>query len=83
MMCFAKMQQEFLELVNNRVLFCVASAERLHWSLLIVGVMLLVCLSMLMFYCHHDFVKSKLFYFLFGINCVIFGGERKKTEYSF
>lgn len=58
------------------------AAERLHWSLLIIGVMLLVCLSMLIFYCHHDFVKSKLFCLLFGIKCVKYGGERKKTEYA-
>lgn len=41
-------------------------ADRWHWSLLVVGVMLLVCLTVLLFYLLHGFVKSKFyFYFLF------------------
>lgn len=39
--------------------FVVLAAGRWRWSLLVVAVMLLVCLTALIFYLLHDFVKSK------------------------
>ncbi|XP_070758554.1 uncharacterized protein il17rc isoform X2 [Enoplosus armatus] len=38
--------------------FCFNNTDRLHWSLLVVGVMLLVCLTVLVIYLLHDFVKK-------------------------
>uniref|UniRef100_A0A3Q1EGA2 Interleukin-17 receptor C-like n=1 Tax=Acanthochromis polyacanthus TaxID=80966 RepID=A0A3Q1EGA2_9TELE len=38
--------------------FCPKDTGREHWSLLVVGVVLLVCLTVLMFYFLHDFVKK-------------------------
>lgn len=49
------------------------AVDRSHWSLLIVGAMLLVCLTVLIYYIAHDSVKSKVFslYLLgFCILCV-------------
>lgn len=47
------------------VLFVLLAADRWHWSVLVVGVMVLVCLTVLLFYLLHDFVKSKFYLFLF------------------
>ncbi|XP_054472692.1 interleukin-17 receptor C [Anoplopoma fimbria] len=38
--------------------FCFKNTIRWRWSLLVVGVMLLVCLTVLLFYLLHDFVKK-------------------------
>ncbi|KAM3621131.1 uncharacterized protein V6R79_006440 [Siganus canaliculatus] len=38
--------------------FCFNNTERLRWTLLVIGVMLLLCLSLLFFYLLHDFVKK-------------------------
>ncbi|XP_017290980.1 interleukin-17 receptor C [Kryptolebias marmoratus] len=38
--------------------FCANDSGRWRWSLLVVGVMLLVCLTVLMIYFLHDFVKK-------------------------
>nr|XP_046239632.1 uncharacterized protein il17rc [Scatophagus argus] len=38
--------------------FCLNETDRLRWSLLIVGVMLLVCLTVLIIYLLHGFVKK-------------------------
>lgn len=48
------------------------AVDRSHWSLLIVGAMLLVCLTVLIYYIAHDSVKSKVFfyYYLFGV-CIL------------
>ncbi|XP_028262445.1 uncharacterized protein LOC114436404 isoform X2 [Parambassis ranga] len=37
--------------------FCVDTPNRLRWTLLVVGVLMLVCLTVLMFYVLHGFVK--------------------------
>uniref|UniRef100_A0A3Q3FVH2 Interleukin-17 receptor C-like n=1 Tax=Labrus bergylta TaxID=56723 RepID=A0A3Q3FVH2_9LABR len=37
--------------------FCFNNTGRWRWSLLVVGVMLIVCLTMIMFYVLHDFIK--------------------------
>ncbi|XP_068451068.1 uncharacterized protein il17rc [Clinocottus analis] len=38
--------------------FCLNNSDRWRWSLLVVGIMLLVCLTLLAFYLLHDFVKK-------------------------
>ncbi|XP_056249743.1 interleukin-17 receptor C [Seriola aureovittata] len=38
--------------------FCFTNTDRWRWSLLVVGVVLLVFLAVLLFYLHHDFVKK-------------------------
>ncbi|XP_027135564.1 uncharacterized protein il17rc [Larimichthys crocea] len=38
--------------------FCYKNTDRWHWSVLVVGVMVLVCLTVLLFYLLHDFVKK-------------------------
>ncbi|XP_060898867.1 interleukin-17 receptor C isoform X2 [Labrus mixtus] len=38
--------------------FCFNNTDRWRWSLLVVGVMLIVCLTMIMFYVLHDFIKK-------------------------
>ncbi|KAM9361283.1 uncharacterized protein il17rc [Symphorus nematophorus] len=38
--------------------FCFNNTDRGRWSLLVIGVLLLVCLTMLIFYLLHDFVKK-------------------------
>ncbi|XP_035518058.1 interleukin-17 receptor C [Morone saxatilis] len=38
--------------------FCFNNTDRWRWSLLVVGVMLLICLTVLIFYLFHDFVKK-------------------------
>ncbi|XP_044029523.1 uncharacterized protein il17rc [Siniperca chuatsi] len=38
--------------------FCFNNTDRWRWSLLVVGVMLLVCLTVLILYLRHDFVKK-------------------------
>ncbi|XP_034726093.1 interleukin-17 receptor C-like isoform X2 [Etheostoma cragini] len=38
--------------------FCLKNTDRSQWILLVVGVMLLVCLTVLIFYLLHDFVKK-------------------------
>ncbi|XP_047203838.1 uncharacterized protein LOC124856923 [Girardinichthys multiradiatus] len=38
--------------------FCAVDTGRWHWTLLLVGVMLLVCLTVLMIYFLHDYVKK-------------------------
>lgn len=43
--------------------FVLLAADRWRWSLLIAGVMLLVCLTVLIFYLLHESVKSKFYIF--------------------
>ncbi|XP_074492322.1 interleukin-17 receptor C isoform X1 [Sebastes fasciatus] len=38
--------------------FCFKNTDRWRWSLLVVAVMLLVCLTVLLFYLLHDFIKK-------------------------
>lgn len=45
--------------------FVLLAADRCRLSLLVVGVMLLVCLTAIIFYLLHDFVKSKFYLFSF------------------
>lgn len=48
-----------------RFCFLLTAADRWRWSLLIVGLMLLVCVTVLIVYLLHDSVKSKFNVFLF------------------
>lgn len=64
--CFTKMELSIV-LVNNLVkifFFIVIIAGRWRWSLIVVGIMLLVCLTALIIYFLRDYVKSKFLDFM-------------------
>ncbi|KAF7207813.1 interleukin-17 receptor C isoform X1 [Nothobranchius furzeri] len=52
------LDHEFGKICTNDAFVALAAAGRWHWSLLVVGVLLLVCLTALMICVLHDYVKK-------------------------
>lgn len=62
----AKMQHLFLEIFRKQeFVLSLLAAGRWRWSLLVVGLMLLVFLTVLAFYFLHDVVKGEFYSFVF------------------
>lgn len=66
------------------ILFCfvLLAADRWRWSLLVVGVMLLISLTVLIFYVLRDSVKSKFYFFLLFTLRVLNRNTRKNLLHT-